>query len=96
MTTSLHEQGVASERARVLMTLSHTAAFEHFDTARQLVACGVPARAAQLALDRVKPDVYPEREAGIQDERVRILAILDRPGAADDLAGTRRMIEAER
>lgn len=96
MITNLDEQGVASERARVLMTLSHAEAFGHFETTRQLIACGAPAEAAQLALDRIRPDVYPDREGGIQAERGRILAILDRPGAADDPAETLRMIEARR
>lgn len=96
MTTSLHELGVVSERIRVLMTMTHAEAFGHVATTRQRIACGGPTAGAQLAPDRLRPDVCLEHEAGIQEARGRILAVLDRPGAADGPAETLRMIEAGR
>lgn len=94
MSTELHEHGRQISRARALMTLAHVAAFERLDACRQLIALGAPPEAALAAFDQLRPDPYPEREAGIQAERGRILAILDRPGAAADPAETLRLIEA--
>jgi hypothetical protein len=94
MSTELHEHGRQITRARVLMTLAHVGAFERLEVCRQLIALGAPPEAALAVLDQLRPDPYPEREAGMQAERERILAILDRPGAAADPAETLRLIEA--
>lgn len=74
--------------------MTHAEAFGDFETTRQLVACGVQAEVVQFTLNRMRPDVCLEREAGIQEQRGRVPAILYRSGTADDPAETLRMIEA--